>query len=152
MKKEISSYARDVETVKRVHEKKQHEDKEWQKNQIMYNANALYEEKIEAYMAMNFWGKAKTLFAGKKPKKLSQQGIIQEYGTQALEQITSPAKDRLIMERDAQIEMAKKDFANYPKQLEYAMKAINEYYKTRISQGQEEYNKTLNDLQGGRLR
>ncbi len=152
LKEQIDSYSHDAETIRRVQARKEQEDQEWRETQITHNANVLYEEKIEAYMAMNFWGKAKTLFAGKKPKKLNQQEIIQKYGSEAVEQVIGPARERLIIERDAQIERAKKDFINEPKQLEYAIKAINQYYETKITQGQVQYNKTLDNLQGDRSR
>ncbi len=48
---------------------------------IIQGAKAKYDEKMNAYMNMNLWGKAKTILAGKKPKKLSGNEIMQTYAS-----------------------------------------------------------------------
>lgn len=52
-------------------------------DRIKTSAKEMYDSKMNAYMQMNFWGKAKTILAGKKPKKMSDSEIIQTYGSNA---------------------------------------------------------------------
>lgn len=52
-------------------------------DRIKAGAKEMYDSKMNAYMQMNFWGKAKTILAGKKPKKMSDSEIIQTYGSNA---------------------------------------------------------------------
>ena len=51
---------------------------------IMKSAKEEYDKQMNEYMQMNFWGKAKTMFSGKKPiKNASSEQIIATYGNDA---------------------------------------------------------------------
>ena len=46
----------------------------------MKTAKELYDQQMQEYMQMNFWGKAKTMLAGKSPKKnASSKQIMYTY-------------------------------------------------------------------------
>lgn len=66
---------------------------------IIQGAKAKYDEKMNAYMNMNLWGKAKTILAGKKPKKMSGNEIMQTYASEITQ-----------IELQRTIEMKKRDY------------------------------------------
>ena len=53
---------------------------------ILKTVKEEYDRKMNEYMQMNFWGKAKTMFTGKKSKKnASSLQIIETYGADAID-------------------------------------------------------------------
>lgn len=152
LKSQISSYSIDVENARRQQEKVELERREWREETITHTAQVLYEQKMDTYMEMNFWGKAKALFSGKKPKKMNQQEIIETFGKQAVKQITSPGIEEIMRQKQAQLESVKITYANDPKMLEYAIRATEQYFDSQLSNLQATYDKTLSDVKGDKSR
>ena len=152
LKDEKANYRQNAMNARINRERVERERTQWRKDQITQNANVLYEQKVDEYMKMNFWGKAKVLFSGKKVKKMNQREIIQEFGSQAIDNMLSPNIQELESQRNAQIERAKHDFSNDPQQLAYAIKATNEYFDYALSQMQTTYDQTLNQMNGMRMK
>ncbi len=128
LKSQINSYARDAETIREVQQRKEMEDYEEAKADIVAYAHSLYAEKIDAYMELNFWGKAKALFHGKKPKKLTDQQVIQEYGDQAIDKILASGVEKHNADKEYQIEQAKMKYADNPEELAKIIEGIEQYY------------------------
>lgn len=152
LKSQLSTYARDAENVRKSKEMKEQRDKEWREDKIFSISKGIYDEKVNAYMQMNLWGKAKTMFAGKKPKKLNNQQIVESYGNQAVEMIIAPGVEEIRRQKEAQLASVKVTYANDPKMLESAIRSTNEYFDKQLEQLQKTYDSTLNSVvnKGGR--
>lgn len=93
-------------------EKEQERFRKYDIGKIMTSAKEAYDQEMKEYMEMNFWGKAKTMFAGKKPKtKATDAQIIKEYGEEAK-----------VKEMQGELKAAKEE---YEKSIEW----LKEYYK-----------------------
>ena len=100
-------------------------------------------------MQMNLWGKAKALFSGKKPKKMSGQQIVEAYGQQAVQKITAPGVEEILRQKAEQLESVKKIYAHDPKMLEYAIKQTELYFNAQLEQMQKIYDIALSDVMSG---
>ena len=153
LKSQINSYSRDAETIRKVQQRKEMEDYEEAKANIVTYAHGLYAEKIDAYMELNFWGKAKALFHGKKPKKLTDQQVIQEYGDQAIDKILAPGVEKHNADKEYQIEKAKKEYANNPEELAKVIEGIEQYYNKQYEDARGYYKPIVDSLkEDGRSR
>lgn len=146
LKSQINNYTRDAEAIRKTREMKEQRDKVWREDKISSTAKDIYDEQVNAYMKMNFWGKAKTMFAGKKPKKLNNQQIVQNYGNQAVEQIITPGVQEIMRQKEEQLASVKVTYANDPKMLENAIRATNQYFDTQLEQLQKTYDTTLTSV------
>lgn len=149
LKSRIGTYAKDAETIRRNQEYKEASDKEWREDKITHTANVIYEQNMDAYMAKNFWGKAKALFTGKKPKKLNQQQVVETYGKEAVDEIINPAIKELMQQKQEQLDSVKKTYANEPEMLEYAIKSTEEYFDAEIAKVKATFDKSLIDVKRG---
>ncbi len=153
LKSQIDSYAHDASEIKEAQKRKEMEDYHEAKVDIIANAHALYAEKIDAYMALNFWGKARAMFHGKRPKKLTDQQVIQEFGDQAIDRILAPGLEKHNADKVFYIEKAKKDYANDPAKLEKTIKSIEQYYDQKYAQARDYYKPVVDNLkEDGRAR
>ncbi len=70
---------------------------------IKSNAKHIYEEKMNAYMNQNFWGKAKMILTGKKMKKMSPMEIMKNYGEEAAQEELQKNKEHIIKQYEREI-------------------------------------------------
>lgn len=140
LKRQIDSYSQDAETVRYVQERKESEDREQAKEDIIHNAMVIYEDAVDKYMNRNFWGKAKAMLSGKKPKKdLTQQQLVDKYGSEAIDRILQPGVEKHEAEKAYQIEKAKKEFANNPEELAKTIQQIEQFYSDKYNQAKDYY-------------
>ena len=153
LKSQINSYSHDSEEIRLAEKRKELEDYREAKADIIANANALYAEKVDEYMALNFWGKAKAMFNGRKPKKLNEQQVIQEFGDQAIDRILAPGVLKHNADKEYQIEQAKIKYANNPEELEKTIKTIEQNYNQKYAQARDYYKPVVDVLkEDGRSR
>lgn len=146
LKGRIKNYSQDAESARIYQEQREQENKKWREEKINSTAMEIYQEKMDNYMHQNFWGKAKTLFSGKKPKKMSEFEVVSTYGGQAVDKITFPAIERLQMQKADQLASIKEVYADDSKMLEYAIQQTNLYFDGQIKDLQSTYEKSLSNI------
>lgn len=149
LKSQIDTYAHDAEAERKSIERKEAEDKIWREEKISSTAKDIYDGKMNSYMQMNLWGKAKALFSGKKPKKMNEQQIVENYGQQAVQQIIAPGAEEILRQKAEQLESVKKTYEHDPKMLEYAIKSTESYFNAQLEQMQKTYDSALSDVMSG---
>ena len=106
---------------------------------LMKYSKVSYEEEMKEYMKLNFWGKAKTMFAGKRPKKnATDNEIIDKYGEDAKETTMLSELNRYKREHNQIIEWIKEFYKNHPEELkttiEERIEAENKDYEERLKE------------------
>ena len=84
---------------------------------IILGAKAKYDQKMNEYMKMNLWGKAKTMFAGKKPKKMTGNEIMQTYAEEVTQIELQKAIERKKKEFEEDIAWTKSYYTEHPEDL-----------------------------------
>ena len=101
--------------------------------EIVKNSKEEYNRQMKEYMSMNFWGKAKTMFLGKKPKKdSSDKEIIDTYGENIKNEWLQGELARAKREYDALVEWLKKYYENHPEDQEASL-------EDRLNEEKEKY-------------
>lgn len=118
--------------------------------EIVKTAKNEYDKQMEEYMSMNFWGKAKTMFAGKKPKKDSSDiEIIDKYGEEYKNKWMQGEIARAKREYDALVEWLKKYYEKHPEDqetsLEDRLNEEKEKYEARVREKIERNNSYLEE-------
>lgn len=118
--------------------------------EIVKTAKNEYDKQMEEYMSMNFWGKAKTMFTGKKPKKDSSDiEIIDKYGEEYKNKCMQGEIARAKREYDALVEWLKNYYEKHPEDqeasLEDRLNEEKEKYEARVREKIERNNSYLEE-------
>lgn len=158
LKKNINGYDNNIQ--------KQHEEdirigvqKAKETKQDIFNlSKQKYDEKMNAYMSMNFWGKAKTMLAGKKPKKMNNREIVATYGNESVEELLQPTLEKIELLRQDEIRNITELYSNMSEEekmrrekelgttLESRIKQINFHYDKEIEDIRKNYDSKLNNM------
>ena len=118
--------------------------------EIVKNSKEEYNRQMKEYMSMNFWGKAKTMFVGKKPKKdSSDKEIIDTYGENIKNEWLQGELARAKREYDALVEWLKNYYEKHPEDqetsLEDRLNEEKEKYEARVREKIERNNSYLEE-------
>lgn len=152
LKNQIQHYSIDAAIYRQNQEKTRKENQKLREEKISSTAKEIYDEKVNEYMNKNFWGKARAIISGKKPKKMNEQEMIQKYATDAASRIKDPIVDELNRQRQEQLARAQQDFANDPSMLQHAITVLNETFDEKIEAIQNKYDKAEHHVIEGRKR
>lgn len=164
--KDIRQQAADIQEKKRkIREQedlerqieKENERKQWTNTTegIILESKAKYDEKMNEYMSKNLWGKAKILFAGKKPKKMTDKEIMQTYSSEVQQDFLKKMIEKKTYDKDQYIAWTKSHYTEHPEQLrpgrtiEDMIKDIENTYSYEMKFMKEDYEhmlKSANDL------
>ncbi len=125
---------------------------------IMKSAKEEYDKQMNEYMQMNFWGKAKTMFSGKKPiKNASSEQIIANYGNDAKNKEMQGELNRAEREFNQLVEWIKDYYQKHPEELtisieeriEQERKLYQERIKNIEAKNDSYLNEATNAVKGG---
>lgn len=86
-------------------------------NSIISGAKQLYDSEMQAYMNKNFWGKAKAMLSGKKPKQMKGSEIVQTYGKGIVDAKLANAIEARRQVMESNIEMITRHYTEHPEEL-----------------------------------
>lgn len=117
---------------------------------IMKSAKEEYDKQMNEYMQMNFWGKAKTMFSGKKPiKNASSEQIIAVYGNDAKNKEMQGELNRAEREFNQLVEWIKDYYQQHPEELttsiEERIEQERKLYQERIKNIEAKNDSYLNE-------
>ena len=108
---------------------------------IMRSAKEEYDKQMNEYMQKNFWGKAKTMFAGKKPiQNATSEQIIATYGNEAKNKEMQGELNRAEREFNQLVEWIKDYYQKHPEELTTSI-------EERIEQERKVYEERIRSIQ-----
>ena len=108
---------------------------------IMRSAKEEYDKQMNEYMQKNFWGKAKTMFAGKKPiQNATSEQIIATYGNEAKNKEMQGELNRAEREFNQLVEWIKDYYQKHPEELTTSI-------EERIEQERKVYEERIKSIQ-----
>ena len=108
---------------------------------IMKSAKEEYDKQMNEYMQMNFWGKAKTMFSGKKPiKNASSEQIIATYGNDAKNKEMQGELNLAEREFNQLVEWIKDYYQKHPNELTTSL-------DERIEQERKKYQERIKNIE-----
>lgn len=122
------------------------------RDNLIATAKSIYETRINTYMEQDFWGRAQSLFKGKKPKKLSESDILATYGEEAKGRLIGESIDGIQEQKEALLAYLKEYVLETPltsftlEDIEdYMIEIIVSFYDNQIEEVEEDYDNSLNE-------
>jgi len=127
-------------------------------NTIFESSKQKYDKKVNLYMNMNFWGKAKTMLTGKKPKNFQNGDTLSTSRHDSIMEILQPTFEKIELLRQDEIKNIEKIYSQLSEEekqkrekemgvtLENRIKQINSHYNREIEEIKEKYNNNLNKM------
>ena len=127
LKKQIDDYDHNKYMEEKRQEEQMYKEHQSRQEEIFAGSKKKYDDKVNEYMSKNLWGKAKILFAGKKPKQLTNAEILKNFGTDAINIILESAYKKIEEKRQSVIDYYNEEMLKGEEDPELIKSMINSY-------------------------
>lgn len=146
---QINNYANIRRQVAAMQEQREEAIRAFRIEGVSSGALEVYNAKMNEYMSKNFWGKAKALFTGKKPKKMSEQEAIATYAHEGAQKALAGRTELIEQKRQEELEMNQLGYADNPVLFGIVNDMTNKKYDKIIADMAKSYDSAAQKLSGG---